>query len=447
MRARGKIATVIMALLVAAVAAGALLFPWKSFLHGRILSMLAARGVGSLDFQLEDVGLSSATLVDVKLGEENPLLLDKVTLDYSIRELVDGTLRDIKLSGLAIQIREGENGWSVTGLDAIAPKKNAADAPLDIPAVLSSLPFRSLTVEDSRMTVTGTAVNATLPFSVVFKDGNLQVETEPTTLRTGTRDIAVSETMIVLSPQDDEKTWSGSWSVSSVSGEDVPLPPMAGAGTLSVTGAALAFDGDLYSADKDYNATLKGRADFVKAANNRLHVVSASGPFKQGRVSTGGFDIKFPLTVPVRISRISVDDLMQSFTGKRVNATGTLSGSVPLTIDAAGGYNIGKGTLKADGTGRISMPPDVIPGDNQQVALVREVLENLQYSLLSFKVTPGKGRNLAVLLSLEGRNPDVYNGRPVKLNINLTGDVLDIVEQNIMLFKTPEKLLQQELHE
>ncbi len=446
MRAKGKITVLVTVALIASMALGGFLFPWKNFLHDRIVSMLAARGVSNLDFQLEDVGLTGATLVDVKLGQENPLLLDKVTLDYSLGELIDGTLRDIKLSGLAIQVREEENGWVVTGLDAIAPKKNAGDNPLDVPAILSSLPFRSLVIEDSRLTVTGTTINATLPFSLNLKD-NLQIETEPTTFRTGTRDITVSETMIVLSPQEGGKTWSGSWSVSSVTGEDIPLPPMAGAGTLSVTGAALAFDGDLYSSDKDYNAIIKGQADFASPASNKLHLVSASGPFKQGRVSTGGFDIKFPMTVPVKINKISVDDLMQSFTGERVNATGTISGTVPVTINAAGGYTIGKGTLKADGTGRISMPPDVIPGDNQQVALVREVLENLQYSLLSLNVTPGKGRNMAVLLSLEGRNPDVYNGRPVKLNINLTGDVLDIVEQNIMLFKTPEKLLQQELHE
>ncbi|PZO88959.1 MAG: hypothetical protein DI626_00420 [Micavibrio aeruginosavorus] len=446
MRAKGTITVAVTTLLIASVAAAVFLFPWKSFLHDRIVLMLAARGVSNLDFQLEDVSLTSATLVDVKLGEDNPLLLDKVTLEYTVRELIDGTLRDIKLSGLAIQIREGENGWSVTGLDAIKPKRAAESAPLDIPAILSSLPFRSLNIEDSRLTVTGAAVNATIPFTANFQD-SLQIETQPTTFRTGTRDIAVSETMIVLSPQDNGKTWSGSWSVSSVTGEDIPLPPMAGAGTLSVTGASLALDGDLYSANKDYNAAIKAEADFISPGNNKLRIVSASGPFKQGRISTGGFDVKFPMTVPVRISKISVDDLMQSFTGKRVNATGTLSGTVPVTISKAGGYTIGKGTLKADGTGRISMPADVIPGDNQQVALVREVLENLQYSLLSLNVTPGKGRNMAVLLRLEGRNPDVYNGRPVKLNINLTGDVLDIVEQNIMLFKTPEKLLQQELHE
>lgn len=409
--------------------------------------MLSARGIENLDFRLEDVGLNGATLADVKLGKENPLLLDRVKLDYSLKELIEGQLRDITLGGLIVQIRETEAGWVVTGLDALTPKDARQAEPLDIPAILSSLPFRSMRIEDSRLTVTGTDINATIPFDVTLKD-NLQIDTEPTTFRTGAREISVSETMIVLSLQQEEKSWSGSWSVASISaGDDIPLPPVAGAGTLSVSGSAFAFEGDFYSADKDYRATLAGQADVSAPAKNILRIVSASAPFKKGRVSTGGVDLKFPMTLPLKIEKVSVDELMQSFTGQKVNATGTLSGTVPMTIGEGGDYTIGKGTLKADGAGRISMPPDVIPGDNAQVELVRKILENLQYSILSFAVTPGKGRNMAILLTLEGRNPDVYDGRQVKLNINLTGDVLDIVEQNIMLFKSPEKLLQRELHE
>ena len=73
---------------------------------------------------------------------------------------------------------------------------------------------------------------------------------------------------------------------------------------------------------------------------------------------------------------------------------------------------------------------------------LREILEDFGYTRLSIAMNSDKKNNLGILMSIEGSNPAVYNGRAVKLNVNLTGDVLDFIRQNIMLLTNPESILE-----
>jgi hypothetical protein len=51
-----------------------------------------------------------------------------------------------------------------------------------------------------------------------------------------------------------------------------------------------------------------------------------------------------------------------------------------------------------------------------------------------------------VTLAVEGRNPEWMEGRAVKLNIQLNGDILDLVQNNMMLLLDPKFILKQGLN-
>ncbi len=138
---------------------------------------------------------------------------------------------------------------------------------------------------------------------------------------------------------------------------------------------------------------------------------------------------------------------MQSLTGGRVTATGKVTGDLPLMIGRDGNIKVLPGTLKSEGPGMISMSADTIPGDNEQVGIVRQILQDLQYSGLSVALKNDESGRTTILLSFEGNNPSVYEGRPVKLNVNLTGDVLEFIQQNILLLGNPEQFLEQGIDE
>ena len=140
----------------------------------------------------------------------------------------------------------------------------------------------------------------------------------------------------------------------------------------------------------------------------------------------------------------SLSGLLQGATGGRATATGLVSGNVPLTLTGEGTLVVGQGHLTAYQGGVITLSPDAIPGDNAQVALVRDIMKSFHYSTLLVSVGSDKDKKLSILLSLGGNNPDVYNGQEVKLNVQLSGDLLDLLQQSILPLADPKQLLKDE---
>ena len=138
---------------------------------------------------------------------------------------------------------------------------------------------------------------------------------------------------------------------------------------------------------------------------------------------------------------------MQTLTGSKATATGGVSGTVPLTIGRDGSFRIGNSALTADGPGVIALSPEAIPGDNPQVALVRDVLKNLHYTVLSLGLDSTPGGKLTAVLVVEGKNPDVEKGRTIKLQVHLSGDLLELLSQNLKLMTDPKTFLEQHSHE
>jgi hypothetical protein len=76
------------------------------------------------------------------------------------------------------------------------------------------------------------------------------------------------------------------------------------------------------------------------------------------------------------------------------------------------------------------------------VALVREILKDFHYTSLSFYLNSGKDKRTEIRMSLEGSNPEVQGGRTVKMNVNLSGDVLGFAQQNLLWLTDPRKIIE-----
>jgi len=239
-------------------------------------------------------------------------------------------------------------------------------------------------------------------------------------------------------------SWKGKWSMEKVEVEGIEVPPLSGAGNWA-SDKETKVDGEFKSADASYRSlfTLVYAADAPD--HLRLQVSEAQAPWNGGLVTTHNVTVplsgKRAITIPLQVQKVSLDALMQAITGKRASATGTLSGTVPITVDADGNLAISEGMLQTGESGTLTLAPDVIPGDNEQVAMVRDLLKNFHYNAFSMKIEQGKDKQLSILLSLSGNNPDAYNGKAVKLNVHLTGDLLDLMQQSILPLGNPKNYL------
>ncbi|MER2520715.1 MAG: YdbH domain-containing protein [Bdellovibrionales bacterium] len=440
----------------ALIALALVLVPWKPIVEERVKAILEARGFQNARFTVTDIGFKNIALQDISAGEPPSLHVKNLMLSYSLVGLLSGSLGEVILGGLDIEAREEGGRWTVKGLEGLAPKEassSGSSVPFDLGAMI---PFERARLEASLLRLSTNAWNLTVPLDVawrkkpqpalVYRARGLAFKASPLEINTG-------ESTFSLAPDSDKKKWKGPWRIKDIAviGLETPMPSLESVGEVSIGDDFVMATGSLKSHDGAYASEFKLLYSLAAADKSNLTLISAAMPWNGGKISVQNvvvpLAVKRDISFPVIVENVSVDALMQSLTGKQASGTGAVSGTLPMTIRADGRVLINKGNLRADAPGKIALSPESIPGDNQQIALVREILKDLHYTLLSMTMETGPDQQSSILMSLEGLNPSVYEGRPVKLNVRLTGDVLNLVQQSIMPLLDPALLLRQDKHE
>jgi hypothetical protein len=291
----------------------------------------------------------------------------------------------------------------------------------------------------------------TLDYSVFeLLSGNLrELHIDSLRMRTPAGIVEARDVVLSFSPEEKGGSWRGIWSVANVAFQESPLTlvPIAGAGSFAADRAKATVAGDFKSSDASYKATFALDYLFDKAKPSALRILSAYAPWNGGVLATQNALIPLgtgkPARFTVQMQRVSLDGLLKLLVAGRAAATGTMTGAIPVTIGPDGRIYVETGSLKAETAGTIMLAPDAIPGDNEQVALVREVMQNFHYSVFTLKLQSGGDEKLSILLQLAGNNPDAYNGQEVKLNVQLQGDLLELLQQSILPLADPKQLLKQ----
>jgi len=145
------------------------------------------------------------------------------------------------------------------------------------------------------------------------------------------------------------------------------------------------------------------------------------------RIDSGAWDFsEMPLRVPLELSGIELSELMQVYPAEGLAGSGTLRGTVPLRISNRG-VSIESGRVEALAPGgTLKLPADRLSSlarDNEAMALVVRAMQNFNYSVLNSTVDYHQDGTLILGLRLEGSSPDVRDGHPIVLNINLEEDI------------------------
>ena len=336
----------------------------KGWVETQIRAALTAQGLADASFTVESFGPSGITFKDVNLGEKIPLRFDRMTIGYSIKDLLKKQVHALKIDQM--QVKQG------------------------------------------------------------------QVE------------ITVSDTVFKFEPSPAPDSWQGTWTAKKIeiANAPLPLPDLMGAGSFLIADSRPSLKGEFKSDDASHHA-------MIDVNPSQVTVVEASFPWNGGRLAAHNAVLPLdgkPMYLTLEVQSVPMDAIMRLLTSDRAKASGAVSGKVPISREKDGTLVFRSGSLKAEGSGTLILAPDAIPGDNQQVGIVRDVLSNFHYEQFTILLDSGQDKKLSILLQLSGNNPDAYNGRPVKLNVNLTGDVLSMVQQSIVPMTDPKQLLKQDDH-
>jgi hypothetical protein len=444
-------------ILVFVLISGVLAFlPYRAWLENRLETLLEDKGFKNVELTLASLGLKSASVENVTIGAEEKLSLENIVLDYSLLDLWHGNLRNLSLSGIVVDVKQTDGRWVVGGLEGWGAKPQGAPSEsFSIPLTVQQLmqiPFEQMTLDNSALNILFESGNLSVPLDATWQKNprpELHYNAKNPAFNLGDLNMTGGNLSLDAYIEETQENWAGAWELQDIEiqGASVPVPVLNGKGALLAGQENINVNGTISSNDQLWHTDFNMNYNFNRADESNLKIVQAHMPWKSGRLSVQNVDIDLegeaPIKVTLQLENVSLQELMQSLTGDRVSATGQVSGKLPLIIGRDGKLTVLPGSFKSNGQGTVSMPADVIPGDNEQVVLVRQILEDLQYTDLSISVRNDQDGHLGVLLTFEGNNPDVYDGKPVKLNVNLTGDVLEFIEQNMMLLNNPEQLLEQ----
>ena len=164
-------------------------------------------------------------------------------------------------------------------------------------------------------------------------------------------------------------------------------------------------------------------------ANGTLVLDQASSELLGGevRVTPGEWQLAdMPLRISLELSGIELAKLMQVYPAEGLAGSGLLQGAIPVRVGPEG-VSIDAGHVQAVAPGgTLKLPADRLKGmaqGNQAMALVVQAMENFHYSVLNSTIDYAQDGTLMLGLRLEGSSPEVRDGHPIVLNINLEEDI------------------------
>jgi hypothetical protein len=194
-----------------------------------------------------------------------------------------------------------------------------------------------------------------------------------------------------------------------------------------------------------------GKMSVTLKENGSAIFAPSTWNWADGTLSTGGATINIyePMLPNVTLSAkgLALEQLLESLLKKGISATGRLDGEIPVSFTKDGDAMIANGRLSTVGGGTVTYSPDgespLQLGQSFQTDLLLKALQNFRYEVLNMTINSKDAEDLNILLHVKGRNPELYDGQTIELNINLNGNLLGIVQSGMDIYTLPERLQEQ----
>lgn len=130
----------------------------------------------------------------------------------------------------------------------------------------------------------------------------------------------------------------------------------------------------------------------------------------------------------LKLNNIPLQKLLDLQGTKKVYATGTIGGSIPVTMTDQI-IEINDGAMNAESNGQIiyATSPEERAAANQGLRTTYEALSNFLYVELLSSISMAPDGKSLITIRLKGNNPDFQAGRPVELNLNVEQNLLDLM--------------------
>jgi len=153
----------------------------------------------------------------------------------------------------------------------------------------------------------------------------------------------------------------------------------------------------------------------------------------------------------LRVEGMRLAPLVDGFEIADLGAEGTIDADLRFSFTEDGRLYLDDTVIRARGPGVLrygaDRPPGVLAGQGQGVDLLFTALADFRYESLHATLTGYLDDEMTVQLQLRGANPELYEGYPIELNVNLEAPILPLALAGRDVMALPEavrRLLEQE---
>jgi len=180
----------------------------------------------------------------------------------------------------------------------------------------------------------------------------------------------------------------------------------------------------------------------------QIRINSLDGQFFGGTLSLTPFTVdpkQTRTTTTLSIAGLDMTALAELTKLDGLDATGSLNGQIPLVLEH-GAFVIRDGRLDAAGPGRLSYrserAAELLRGQGTEIDLMLQALKDFRYESLGMDLTKTATDDLTLKLSLLGSNPDVLDGHPFRINLNLTSQITPILDALATAYRMSREALE-----
>ncbi len=378
--------------------------PYQQTAARQIKRMLQDYNLEVTSLDLLRLNKSELIIDNIHLGKNAEFKIGKLRVDYALPRINSVNLEDI-----TTQIYQKDQSFVIAGLEDLATGGE------------------------------GTANQKYFPQSMHIKNMNISSQQADWSV------VAKLDADFVQKAKDH---WQGKIIAPKLilASKDNTLPTLQVMTDITWLNNIISADISAYNQQKTYQLNMQLVVPLQKPNTGNISLQKMQFPWGGGIISLKKVMIPLKSTKPVQLDilleRVDLAQLFLLLGEGKVKATGSISGLLPIIYYPDGKVTLQQGTAAALSAGIISISPDLLPGENAQLQMARKTLENFHYTKLNISVSSNQQNKSTIQLKLEGKNPDAFEGRLVNLNVNLTGDILSLIQQSILPLNDFKKILQ-----
>jgi hypothetical protein len=134
------------------------------------------------------------------------------------------------------------------------------------------------------------------------------------------------------------------------------------------------------------------------------------------------------------VASVDLSQLLTLADVKGLSGTGKLSGRIPVTLEKGGHQPVHDGQLSADAPGgTIVYKTGGLRSGNptEPSAILYTALDDFRYDSLVTEISGDLAGTLSLRVHLKGRNPNLYDGRRIELNVSTEGAFVDMLRNGL----------------